>query len=381
MKPLLSILLLASLLYIASAHAAVIEWDKSYMIPKGSDILENLYAAGQQFTLIGNVEGDVLGAGGNVFVNNKISEDAFLLGGTLNIVATVGGDLRLAGFNVVTASVVGGDLSVVGNTIRVVDGTTVAGDAMLAGNNVSISAPVAGNLRISAAEVFINGPVAGNVEVLTNRLRIGPNTRITGSLSYKSVREAVIDPNAVITGATTFTEANINRPSQNTLSFIWSSWLTVNFIALFVSSMILYAIGKEGMTLLSRRARGNPWQNILAGFLFLIGAPISVLLLFMTVIGLPIAFAVIALSIIFVIAAVAFMPILVGTTLKIWMKKNDLVSWKAILLGCVVIMALGSIPVLGIVVRAAIFLMSVGCMIRVALEKLQNVRLISNNRQ
>lgn len=352
----------------------MVGWGDNYMIPKGERVDSNLYVAGQQLTIIGNVSGDVWGGGGNVFVSNVIDGDAALIGGTINMVSTVSADVRLVGATIVVSGKIGGDLAAIGNNIRVIENTTVGGDALLAGNTIVFLAPVSGNVRISGANVSINSVINGNVRIIADKLHVGPNAVIKGSLSYKSVREAVIDKEAKIFGETHFEKVTTTGPDSGFLSFVWSSLFWVKFIALFVSSMILFSIGKKSMTLLARRVRWNPWQNLFAGFLFLIGVPISAVLLVITIIGLPLSGAVIGLGIIFSIVSIAFMPILVGTFIKILLKKGDSASWKAILLGSLIVLLLGLLPYVGFVVRAALFLASLGVLIRISLEKLQSIR-------
>ncbi len=356
-----------------SGHAASLGWGENYVVPKESKIENNLYVIGQQLTLMGNVVGDVLGGGSNVFLNNEITGDALIIGGTVNMVSSVSEDARLIGGTIVVSGKIGGDLAAIGNNVKAVENTSVGGDALLAGGTILLSAPVAGNANISGANVTINGKVGGDARVVADKLFIGPNAVIEGKLSYKSVREAVIDPNAQIMGGTNFEKVRSTRDS-NFSSLVWSSLFWVKLIALFVSSMILFAVGNRSMSVISTRARSNPWQNIFAGFLFLICVPISALLLVMTVIGLPLAGAVVGLGIIFTIISFAFMPILVGTTIKIWMKKGEAASWKAILLGAVILSLLGLVPVAGVLVHVLVFLISLGGMVRIALFKLQEIR-------
>ncbi len=375
-KAILSCLVIAGLTLffsVQSGHASSIGWGDNYIVPKGTDVTSNLYVAGQQLTLMGNVLGDVLGAGGNVFLNNDIDGDVMIVGGTINLVSAVSSDARLVGGTIVVAGKIEGDLAAVGNNIRVVENTSIGGDAILAGGTIVLSAPVLGKTNISGADVTLNGEIAGDANVVADRLTIGPNALIKGKLFYKSVREAVIDPNAQILGGTLFEKVS-SGPDSNLSALIWSSLFWVKLITLFVSSMILFAVGKKSMSVIAGRARINVWQNLAAGLLFLIGMPVSALLLVMTVIGLPLAGAVFGLGIIFIIISLAFMPILVGTTIKVLLKKGDAASWKAILLGSLIISLLSFIPFLGYLIYAGLFLASLGVMVRISLFKLQSIR-------
>ncbi len=372
----LSFVFLFQLFIYSNIQAAVVDWGDNFIVQKDTEINSNLYVGGQQLTLMGNVLGDAIGGGGNVFVNNVVSGDAMLVGGTINIVSVVEHDLRLAGGTLIVSGKVGGDLAALGNNIRVVDGNSasIGGDALMVGNTIVLSAPVAGSVKISGADVTINSSIGGDVRIVADKIHIGPNTVIHGTLSYKSVRQADISADAKIIGETKFEEVKATGPQSSFISFLWDSLFWVKFISFFVSSMILFAVGKKSMTLLSERARTAPLHNLFAGILFFIGAPISAMLLVITVIGLPLSVAVVGMSIIFAIVAVAFTPILLGTLIKQLLKKGDAASWKAILLGSFVLALLCLVPFLGSAIRTVLFLISEGVMIRIALEKLQKIR-------
>lgn len=366
----------ATFFVVSFSHASVLGWGNNYTIQKGDEIKSNLYVASDQLTIVGNVRGDVVGGGGNIFVNNTIGGSALLFGGTVNLLSKVSNNLRIAGGTIVVSGNIGGDLAAVGNNIKVIEGNNVSvgGDVLVAGNTIVISAPVNGSVKISGADVSIDSTVGGDARIIADKIHIGPRAVINGSLSYKSVREADISPSAKILGKTNFEKVKTTGPDSTLFSKLWDSFFFVKLIAIFVSAMILFAVGKNGMTTLSHRARMNPWQNLFAGIIFFIGAPISTVLLIVTVIGLPLSVAVFGLGIIFGIISIAFMPIFVGTLIKVWLKKGDSASWKAILLGSVVICVLGLIPVLGSIIKTTLFLISEGVMIRISLERLQKAR-------
>ncbi|MFZ3019938.1 MAG: hypothetical protein WA051_00205 [Minisyncoccia bacterium] len=361
---------------LAHTRGAVVDWGDNYIVQKNTEINSNLYIAGQQLTMMGKVFGDVLGAGGNIFINDDVNGDVMLAGGTVNVVSTITHDLRIIGATIIVSGKIGGDLAVVGNNIRIVESTnaSVVGDVLIAGNTIILSAPVSGTVKISGADVTINGIINGDARIVADKLHIGPNAVIKGVLSYKSVRMADISETAKVLGETKYEKVYATGPDSSFFSMLWDSLFWVKFIAIFVSSMILFAVGKRSMTALSERARQNPFQNFFAGILFFIGAPISAALLIITVIGVPLSIAVVGLLIIFAIIAVAFTPILVGTTVKKLLKRGDSASWKAILLGSFIISLLALIPFVGSIVRTILFLISEGVMIRVALEKLQKIR-------
>ncbi len=356
------------------SEGAVVGFGDNYIVPKDSRVDTNLYAGGQQLTLTGNIFGDVVGGGGNVFISNKIAGDALLFGGTINTVSNISGDLRLVGMSIVVSGEIDGDVAVAGKNIRIVDSAFITGDLLGVGGNIVVSGPVKGSVKISAAEVTLNGVVDGDVKVVADKLFVGKGAVIKGSLEYKSVREAIVDKDATIMGETSFEKVSYSGENSNIFSFLWNSFFWVKLITLFVSAMILFAIGKRSVAVLSVRGREDVWHNIFAGILFLIGAPVSAVLLVMTVIGLPLSIAVVGLSIIFIIVSVAFTPILLGAFIKKLIKKNDTISWKVILLGSFGMTVLGLIPFLGSILRTFIFLVAIGVMIRVGFEKLQHIR-------
>jgi hypothetical protein len=88
----------------------------------------NVYTAGSNVTVSGNIAGDLVAAGGMTTIEGSVEQDAMLAGGTLNINGSINGDARLAGGNITVGSPVGGDLVVAGGNVTVTGRSSVGGD-------------------------------------------------------------------------------------------------------------------------------------------------------------------------------------------------------------------------------------------------------------
>lgn len=64
----------------------------------------NLYTAGANVTVNGDVTGDLTAAGGMVSITGTVQQEVLLAGGTLDVSGQVGGNARLAGGNITAGS-------------------------------------------------------------------------------------------------------------------------------------------------------------------------------------------------------------------------------------------------------------------------------------
>jgi len=96
----ISLLFIALLLPIL-VSAASFGFGEDYSLRKDEAVKDDLYVAGSNAAVSGQVFGDLFMVGANVFAGNNIDNDFVAVGGTVNSTAAVGGDLRIAGANVV----------------------------------------------------------------------------------------------------------------------------------------------------------------------------------------------------------------------------------------------------------------------------------------
>jgi cytoskeletal protein CcmA (bactofilin family) len=371
MKKALYIAVAVALIVPLVGFAATVKGGKSYSLAKGETITDDLYAAGGNVTIAGNVMGDAVVSGGMVIVTGNIQQDVLIAGGNLSVLGPVGDDVRAAGGNITISAPVAGDVLAAGGQVVIASGADVGKDAVLAGGSITIDGHVKGKVDASGGEVTINGTVDGNVSIKSGRVILGEHAVINGSLSYQSLKQATIATGAVIKGQTNYQQLQGASRGQIARARIFGGIFKV--IMLFISAWVLHLIFRRRSTKVIARPIATFWWHLLWGFISIIIIPIAAVILMVTVVGIPLG--IITLIGYFLLLALSWIitPVIIGSLVYMWWEKSRAsgnttmvprVNWETILLGVLVFTIVGYIPVIGWLVNCVFMLVAFGTLVK-----------------
>ena len=334
----------------------------------------NLYAAGGNVTTAATVAGDLLVAGGTVLVNGPISGDLLAAGGNVTVLGNVGNDLRAVAGNITISGRVGGDLIVGGGQVNV-SGAGIGGDVLSGAGTLVLGAPVGGDVVVGSGELFIDGPVKGDVRFAGETLRLGSSAIIGGDLIYTSPKEARLEEGAVVRGETQFEQAKDVRGIAEKGLFAFVTLAAIaKFLSIFVSALIVgLAFSKYAITLVETAA-ARPFYETGRGFMTFVMLPVFSVILFVTVMGIPLALLGFAIFAALAIFASITAPIILGSLVYRFFTKRPYVevSWKTILLGVVLFTLVGMVPFLGPLAIFLLMLLAIGASIKIKIDIAKN---------
>ncbi len=318
--------------------------------------------AGDDVQIDSPVRGNAFAAGARVGVTARIDRSAWLSGGDVTVSAPVGRNLYMAGGDLRLESVVYGGLRAAGGNVRVVRDALVDGSASLAGGSIEVDGGIGRDLRAYGESIVINGVINGDVELAGERIRIGPDARIAGKVEYRNGRPIVIDPEATIgRGITEMQKERRWMRSIGRGTTIMGT--TFSFGLVLIGALML--LGLPRFTRESAaKLRSRPAVAAGVGCVMLLGVPLMILLLVLTIIGIPLAllfaFGYVALMLFGYLIAAIF----VGDTVleRLSPAKAQAVGWRILflLLALVVIAIVRQIPFVGGVVVALLFVAGIG---------------------
>lgn len=369
------------LLFAVPVFGATLKSGEEVTIAQSESITDDLYVAGGNVTMLGTVRGDAISAGGNVLSNGSVGVDLMAAGGTVQVLAPVGDDARIAGGQVMVGDRVGGDAVVAGGDVSFLSSSTVRGDVVAAGGRVVLDGAVSGDAEIYADEVHINGSVVGDVTIEAASVSVGEDARISGDFTYSSIDEADVAEGAVIAGELTRTESDLPSTKDQAvagvaiLGFI-SVAVLMGLLMKLASALVLGLLFKRFTGELVRKVADEPLTYLGWGFVTLVVTPVAAIILFVTVIGVPLGFLVLVAYGALVLAAMIFAPVVLGSYVyKLLMKTEGFeVSWKTITLGVVLYMILVAIPVVGWIARFLLVLVTLGVIAKMKVEHVKNWR-------
>jgi len=334
-----------------------------------SQLGEDTFVAGGEIRIADALPGDVLAAGGRVELAGSVDGDAVVAGGSVEISSAIADDVYAAGGRVELSGPVGGSARLGGGEIVIQRGSRIEGGVSLGGGHVLVEGFVGDYLQGGAGKLRLNGTVDGAVDVGAGELEIGPDTRIEGRLRYRSEHEARIDPAARIAGGVErveFTRDWQSRVTQVARPFAW-----------FMSALWLAGTALLGILLLvawptftaraARTARSRSLQSAMLGFAFVVAVPVLVLLLFVTVIGIPLGIATLLGYLITLIIGWLLTAIAVGDLAveRIAPARRDLLGSRvpAFLLAFALITLALKIPWLGSILRLVVLVIGTGALV------------------
>lgn len=182
-----------------------------------------------------------------------------------------------------------GDLIILGGTITI-DGH-VEGNLKAAGGNIKLNGSVVGETSITnTGELMINGTLSGPSALSARRITLGPQARFHNDVNYwneegyTDFKTKIVAGKAILDPSLAITDNELN-------------WLFILLYLLYALFMILLLqkFFAPQLQLAAGTMRNNMLKSFGAGMLYFTIVPLIVVLLFVTVIGIPMGFLLLTL--------------------------------------------------------------------------------------
>ena len=256
---------------------------------------DDRYVAGDDVLLEEDVAGDALVVGGRSEVAGRVGGDALVTGGTVDVRGEIDEDVYAAGGDVRIEAAIRGNLRAAGGSVSLEPTGSVDGNATLAGGNVDVYGKVGGGLQAFGGRIRIDGQVAGDVEVASDNIRIGPRAQIGGRLLYRGPGTPEVADGAVIAGGIEkqrrawkdlSPESGIGRVASGVMRTLW-------FAGVLLLGVLLVAVFPGFSWEAAATVRNDALASVGLGLALLVAVPVVAVVLFITIIGIPLGFAVI----------------------------------------------------------------------------------------
>ncbi|QQS38732.1 polymer-forming cytoskeletal protein [Candidatus Woesebacteria bacterium] len=249
-------------------------------------------AFGERVEIYGTVNGDVYAAGGIVIVQGKINGDVLVAGGEVIIGGSVSQNVRVLGGNVSVTGDVGRNLSFGAGNVNVTESAHILGNIVGASGNTYLSGRIDGDIKTGNGTLTLSNVVGGNVESNVEDLRLTSKASVTGDLTYWSYYDASIDETATVGGTVTKKVSIVPSTPQDDLAIA----KTVNhgfrvywFVSTFLFGIIFVKLFSKCISNIANVIDKKPWLSLGYGFVSFIMLPILIILVFITIVGIPTA--------------------------------------------------------------------------------------------
>lgn len=355
------------------ALGAIFESAKFYSLERNQTKSGNFYVSGRSVNIMGNVEdGDLFGAGGDVFFSGSSSGDVNLAGGSINFSGNSGGDARLLGGDIAVTGIISNELLASGGKIDIGRSADIGSEAVLAGGEIAINGIVRNNLKLYGGKIFVNGEILGNLEADSSEIILGEEASVQGDFVYKSPRKADISSEAVVSGRTIFQESKEGEWknwSKDFFSFL-GIWWFLSLLIMLASGIIAFLIFGNLLETVVDQIFPGLGKELLFGFVFLIVVPFISAFFVASVVGFLIGLVLMAFYLLVLLFAIVLGPIIWGSFLDKLMFKTPgySVTWRSLLIGIVTFHIFKYIPFVGWIFNLIFLALSAGALVSVFLS-------------
>lgn len=304
---------------VSKVSAKVVSEQTNYVVGSDEVINDDLFVGAQTVEIDGIVNGDVFVGAQSVKITGTINGNLHVGTNILDLEGAVKGNVYV------------GAQSVVLNNAKI-GGSLLTGTSSLTTDKDST---IGGSLMVGSATASINSKVGRSVYIGSGALTIGSNAVIGKDLYYavgKDESSINISENAKITGSTYKSEpktpqTNVSNDLKK-LPGVFSAFrvffgMISFFGALIVGFIYLKLLGKKHFEEVSDLVSNSFWKSLGIGFLATLAVIPGIIILLLTVVGIPVAGLVFLLSLIFFYLS----KIVVASSLGRFLSQK--MNWKA----------------------------------------------------
>lgn len=182
----------------------------------------------------------------------------------------------------------GDDQVVITGDVVVERGQTLD-DIFVINGHVIVRGRVTGDIITVSAPIRINGPVGGDVVAVSDRVTIGPGGRIDGDLLYGDEDPVVTVPGAVRGDTESFDYGDLSTPLGSLIARL-ALWLAMSVSTLLLGLALLW-LAPAALEAAREIARTRTGAAIGIGLAAFFGLPAVAVVLFITLVGIPLSVA------------------------------------------------------------------------------------------
>lgn len=343
------LLLLLVLLPLKISSATQFKAKDNIFIPESEVIPDDLFVGGQNIKMDGRVEGDLIAGSRTIIVTGQVSGSVFSASQNLDILGQVQGSVRALSQTTNISGIIKRNVINFGACLYIRHTGKVEGDVTALGNELTVDGEIGRKLRVTAGTVVISGTINGDADIKANSITLMPTARIKGNLRYESEKEAKIESGAQIAGETEWIKTKPKEKEKR--AFLTTTDAVIKSLLLLASmltGLFLILLSKRYVQAAEKNVFDSFLKSLGLGFILIICIPIAIVILLITLIGIPIALITLCAYFVLLYLSQIFVGIALGKKVLTGFAKDKQapLGWSLIL-GLILLTVLTSIPFIG----------------------------------
>ena len=278
-------------------------------------------------------QGDLEATGGEVYIEGTVDGDLTTTGGSVTVTGNVTGDLTVTAGSAIIAGNIDGNLRSVGGDVHIREGATVGGTTEAIGGTITVDGTLADDTQLSGDSITV-GPTAtidGNLAYSAETVEISNDAEISGELSERNDLDGAA-----------FSDVSLPDIPDIAVTPLIGLYL---FLANFLLGAVLLVAAPRFSDHVSEQGTDRPVLSGGVGVATLLGMPFLLGALFISIVGIPLAFFA-SYSFIFVVwVGLVYGAFVVGR----WgLSLFDIDrQWGALVFGLAIVSLLNALPYVG----------------------------------
>jgi len=355
------ILLFGLILFPLNLYATQLRSGAKVVIGKDEVVDGNVAIGCRNLVVKGKIKGDLMAGAHSIKIEGEIEGDFWGIAQDVEIEGKVKGDVRVAGGEISVEGVVENDAIIFCSELMLDENSSINGDLKFGCGKADILGIIKKGVEGAGGEIKIGGDIEGDVELTCRELIILPSAVIDGDLHYKSKKEILVKEDAEVLGKI------VHTLPEKKWEFKFPTFPKILFRILFLISaaivgIISIALSPKHCLTIANSIKEGWWQCLLTGFIVLFCVPIAVVLVSISIVGLPLGIIVFSLYLILLYLSGIFFGLFIGEGIfKIFKLKVS--PYWSIISGLVVLFFLTMIPYVGWLIRFLVLLFGLGAVV------------------
>jgi cytoskeletal protein CcmA (bactofilin family) len=361
-KVIFPLLLLAIVFLSSGARASVFKKSGRYFVPVGDTINDDVALLTGESVINGVITNDLYIGSREYIVSGEVNGSLNSFSQNAAIRGIIGNTANIFAYELTVDGQIENNLTAFAYKIELSHGSRVGKDAFLMGAEVSVTGEIARNLNINGDHVVISGKIGGDLNIKGGRISITAPAEILGDIKYKSSREIKIDDGVVIHGIVNWKKITPKEDKEEA----GTGWpfRIILFLCALITGLIIIPLFNQHTRAAAGEIIKKPLVTLGIGFVSFSVAPFAIIILMLTIIGIPSAIILLFIFAIFFYIAKVYVSIALGRLIvRAFRKGVEPKQGWSLILGLIILMLLFTIPVIGWIIYFGVIFFGFGAII------------------
>lgn len=326
-------------------------------VARSEQIDGDLIFSGNRLQINGEVKGDLIVQATQVVINGRVDGSVIgVVGDKLTVRGTVERDIRVLARDIVISGTVNRSLTAIGLNLETASTSRIRNGILAYFAMLKLKGESGGPVELSSlSSTVVGGRIAGNLEVTGAPLRWSVPAEIQGVVIDRTgITQVPRVPQGVKTGG--YRVATVAPTEQSLLSKVMVFSSMVWFLGSLLMSLIFFKIFPRTAWKITDPAAANIRHSLLAGLIGFFAIPLAIVILFFTMVGIPVA--------IFLILCYLLLLLFAWVPLNLWAGRflfhSRMRPSLMIIIGSLALLLISFIPLLNLVAQIVLTWLGLG---------------------